>query len=97
MVFAEQPLQRIESQRWRGDGIRQVQKFMKNIQCERQHFTDSIIFISMFDKIKWGENDNTEECHQNSAAVGEICSQISSRSLVFPGTWTGKDMVQNLF
>ena len=40
--------------------LEEVQKLMKSIQCELEHFNDRIIFMSMLDEIMWGENDNTE-------------------------------------
>ena len=51
--------------------LEEIQKFMKSIQCEPEHFTDRIIFMSMFDEILWRENDNTEQCCQNSVEVGK--------------------------
>ena len=44
----------------------EIQKLMKNIQCEPEHFDGRIIFVSMNNDIVWGENGNTERCIQNS-------------------------------
>ena len=39
-----------------------------------------------------GEKDKTEECKSECYWSWEVCSQMPSRSLVFLGTWTTKDM-----
>ena len=33
--------------------LEEIQKFMKSVQCKPEHFTDGIIFMSMFDEIMW--------------------------------------------
>ena len=39
------------------DILEEIQKFMKSIQFEFEHFIDRIIFMSMFDEIMWGKSD----------------------------------------
>ena len=65
MVFAQKLSQIIESHRWHETEfewkippefttigiLEEIQKFMKSIQCEPEHFNDRIIFMSMFDEI----------------------------------------------
>ena len=49
---------------------------MKSIQCEPEHFNGGIIFMSMFDDIVWGDNDNTEECDQNAIEVSKYARRF---------------------
>ena len=50
--------------------------FMKSLLCEPEHFNDRIFFMSMFDDIMWGENDNTEECAQNTIEVSKYARRF---------------------
>ena len=90
MVFAQQPFEGIGSHRWHADGVRvenipgthdvghlrRDSKLMKSIQCEPEHFSGRIIFMSMFHDIVLGENGNTEECIQNSIKVSKYARRF---------------------
>ena len=65
--------------------LEEIQKFMKTFQCETEHVTDRIIFMSMIDDIMWEENDNTEECHQNSVEVVKYAHRFHRGRWSFPG------------
>ena len=39
--------------------LEETQKFMKDVQCEPEQFKDRIIFMSMFNDMVWGEQENT--------------------------------------
>ena len=48
-----------------------IQSLMRDIQCEREHFTDRIIFMSVFNDIAWTAEGNNEQCEYNSQTVAE--------------------------
>ena len=56
--------------------LEEIQKFVKSFQCEPEHFNSRIIFMSMFDVIMRGENDNTEECAQNPIEVSKYAPRF---------------------
>ena len=56
--------------------LEEIQKFMKSTQCELEHFNGRIIFMSMYNDIMWGENDNTEECVQNAIEVSKYARRF---------------------
>ena len=63
---------------------------MKSIPCESEHFIDRIIFMSMFDEITWGENDNTVECRQNSVEFGKYARRFHRDHCSFLGSESEK-------
>ena len=40
----------------------QIQEFMKEQQCDPEQFSGKIIFVSMFNDIMSGEEENEEKC-----------------------------------
>ena len=70
--------------------LERISKLMKDPQSEPEQFNDRIIFMSMNNDIVWGEKGITEKCDCNLKTVGELCSQIPSRSLVFLGPGSEK-------
>ena len=67
--------------------LEEIQKLMKSLQCEPEHFNGRIIVMSMHTDIAWGENENTEECAQIFLKKKvEIRSQFPLRSSVILGT-----------
>ena len=40
--------------------LEQIQEFMKERQCDPEHFEGRIIFMSLFNVIIWGEKENAE-------------------------------------
>ena len=46
--------------------LEKIQSLMRDLQCELEHFTDRIIFMSMYyNDIEWGAKGNTERCEYN--------------------------------
>ena len=76
--------------------LEEIQKFLKSIQCEPEHFTDRIIFMFMFDEIMCGENDNTAECHESVGRFhrGQWSFQGSTRFVLINQTESGTKLQQ---
>ena len=49
--------------------LEKIQSLTTVLQCEPEHFSDRIIFMSMYNDIAWGEEGNTERCEYNSQTV----------------------------
>ena len=62
-----------------------VQEFMSKMSEEPEDFTGRIIFMSMFNDISSGSQDNEQECDTNA--------KISTRKMVIPRTWIRKEVV----
>ena len=65
-----------------------VQEFLSKKSEEPEEFTGRIIFISMFNDISWGSQDNEQEC-EFSANLVSIYARIFSpgrRSFLGPGS-----------
>ena len=58
-----------------------VQEFMSKMSEKPEEFTGRIIFMSMFNDVSWGSEDNEQECELNSNFVS-IFARIFS-----PGRW----------
>ena len=69
-----------------------VQEFMTKMGDPSQ-FKGRIIFMSMFNDIMWGSEDNERECNANATLVTLFAKKISSRTLVIPRTWIRKEVV----
>ena len=46
--------------------VGEIQSLMTDLQCEPEHFTDRIIFMSMYNDIKWKTEGNIARCAYNS-------------------------------
>ena len=70
--------------------LEDIQKFMKDLQCEPEQFNDRIIFMSMYNDIVWGEKGNTEKCECNSLTVAKYARRVprGRRSSLGPGSET---------
>ena len=62
-----------------------VQEFMSKMSEKPEEFTGRIIFMSMFNDISWGSQDNEQEC--------ELNEKIFTRKMVIPRTWIRKEVV----
>ena len=51
-----------------------VQEFLSNMSTEQEDFTGRIIFMSMFNDVSWGSQDNEQEC-EFSAQLVSMCAQ----------------------
>ena len=72
--------------------IGKVQEIMTKIGDTSQ-FKGRIIFMSTFNDIVWGSEDNERECIANATTCDFICKKISSRTLVLRRTWIRKEVV----
>ena len=59
-----------------------VQEFMSKISIQPEDFTGRIIFMSMFNDISWGSEDNEQECGSNAKLVSIYARRFS------PGRWS---------
>ena len=51
-----------------------VQELLSNMSTEQEDFTGRIIFMSMFNDVSWGSQDNEQEC-EFSAQLVSMCAQ----------------------
>ena len=49
--------------------LQKIQKMMGELNCPPEHFTDRIIFMSMYNDIVWGSEKNKSLCIENLAFV----------------------------
>ena len=49
--------------------LEKIPSLMTDLQCELEHLTDRIIFMSMYNDIEWGAKGNKERCEYNSQTV----------------------------
>ena len=61
--------------------VQEVQKFI-NRMGEPEQFQGRVIFMSMFNDISWGSEDNEQECNANADLVSIYARRFS------PGKWT---------
>ena len=59
-----------------------VQEFLSKMSVEPEDFTGRIIFMSMFNDISWGSEDNEQECELNANLVSIYVRRLS------PGRWS---------
>ena len=60
-------------------------------------FIGRIIFMSMFNDIIWGSEDNEQECNANATFVSIYSQKFSSRTSVIPRTWIRNKVVFYLY
>ena len=49
---------------------------MTDLEYEREHFKDRIIFMSMYNDIAWQANGNKEQCEYNSQTVANYARKF---------------------
>ena len=81
--------------------LREVQKFMSKM-CEPEQFKGRFIFLSMFNDIIWGYEENETECIANSTFMSLFGKRFPARHWSFLGLgsetkWcsTDKDQEEN--
>ena len=62
--------------------VDKVQEFMSKMSDQPEEFKGRIIFMSMFDDISWGSDDNEQECDANAILVSIYARRFS------PGRWS---------
>ena len=70
-----------------------VQEFLSKMSEEPEEFTGRIIFMSMFNDISWGSQDNEHECELNAQLVSLYAKRLGGRTTVIPRTWIRKEVV----
>ena len=70
--------------------LEEIQKLVKDVQCELEHFNDRIIFMSMYNDIVWGETGNTERCEYNSQTVANYARRFPRGRWSFLGLGSEK-------
>ena len=53
-----------------------IQSLMTNLQCEPEHLTDRIIFMSMYNDIEWRAKGNKERCENLSQTVADYARRF---------------------
>ena len=72
--------------------VDEFQEFMTKMGHPSQ-FKGPIIFMSMFNDIIWGSEDNERECIANATLVTSFAKKISTRTLVILRTWIRKEVL----
>ena len=67
-----------------------VQEFMSKMSESPQQFKGRIIFMSMFNDISWGSEDNEQECDANANLVSIYASRLPPARWSFLGTGSEK-------
>ena len=44
-------------------GLEKIQSFMRDLQCELDHFKDRIIFMSTYNDIEWKAKETKKDVH----------------------------------
>ena len=72
------------------DIFEEIQKYMKDLQCEPEQFKDRIIFMSMYNDIVWGEQGNTEKCEHSKNPISHMRRMTDrAQGLVLQVNWRG--------
>ena len=71
--------------------LEKIQKLMTDLQCEPEHFTGKIIFMSMFHDTEWRVKGNTERCEYNSLTLAEHARRFPGGRWSFLGPGTEKE------
>ena len=70
-----------------------VQEFLSKMSEKPEEFKGRTIFMSMFNDILWGSEDNEQECELSANLVSIFRKKISTRKMVIPRIWIRKEMV----
>ena len=72
--------------------VREVQEFMTKMG-DPSEFKGRIIFMSMFNDISWGSQDNEQECALSAQLVSICVRRFSPGKMVIPRTWIREEIV----
>ena len=67
-----------------------VQELLSRLSVEPEIFTGRIIFMSMFNDISWGSQDNEKECESSAQVVPLYAKRFSAGRWSFLGPGSGK-------
>ena len=76
--------------------LEKIPKLLTDLQCEPEHFTGRIIFMSMFNDIVWDAQRNKEQCEHKSQTVANYAREFRRGHWSFLGPGPEKEMVRNL-
>ena len=76
--------------------LEKIQSLMRDLQCEPEHITDRIIFMSMYNDTTWREKGNTERCEYNSQTVAGYARKFPRGHWSFLGLGSDKKWYENL-
>ena len=62
--------------------VREVQELLSRLSVQPENFTGRIIFMSTFNDISWGSQDNKQECESSANFVSLYAKRFS------PGQWS---------
>ena len=65
--------------------LKNIQNLMRDLQCEPEHFTDRIIFMSMYNDIEWRAKGSKERCEYNSQTVANYAHRLTRGHWSFLG------------
>ena len=68
--------------------VREVQELLSRLSVQSENFTGRIIFMSMFNDIIWGSEDNERECNANATLVALFAKRFPAGrwSFIGPGS-----------
>ena len=70
--------------------VREVQELLSRLSVEPKKFTGRIIFMSMFNDISWGSQDNEQECELSANLVSIYAKRFSAGRWSFLGPGSEK-------
>ena len=68
-----------------------VQEFLSKMSKEQEEFTGRIIFMSVFNDISWGSEDNEQECELSAQLVSIYARRFAPGRCSFLGTGSEKE------
>ena len=72
-----------------------VQEFMSKMS-DPSEFKGQIIFMSMFNDISWGSEDNEQECNANADLVSSYARRLPQGRWSFLGQWSDRNRWRRL-
>ena len=70
--------------------LQKIQSPMRDLQCKPEHFTDRIIFMSMYNDIEWGAKGNEARCEDISQTVADYARKFPRGHWSFLGAGSEK-------
>ena len=56
--------------------LEKIRSLVRDLQCESEHLTDRIIFMSMYNDIEWGAKGNKDTCEYHSQTVADKARRL---------------------
>ena len=70
-----------------------VQELLPRLSVTPEKFTGRVIFMSMFNDISWGFQDNRKRMRVKCSTRLSLRKEIRSRTMVIPWTWIREKVV----